>query len=251
MNRPTIGFAGLTACSGCQLTLLNCEEELVTLAEQFDFKYFPMGISNGDDCSPLDVAFVEGAVSTPEDIDILLSLRSRSRLLIAVGTCAIWSGIAALKNNRSRQELTETVYGASAPAIRTFPPGPLHRFVPVDFSITGCPPEKSELAMTLASLLGDTLPVFPGYPVCTECRNRENLCLLIERNELCLGPLIQSGCNARCPAVSISCEGCRGPATECNVAAEMKLLLEKGFSQEEINSKMHRFYPEWNHEQRY
>ncbi|WP_243373132.1 NADH:ubiquinone oxidoreductase [Geotalea sp. SG265] len=251
MNRPVIAFAGLTACSGCQLTLLNCEEELPQLAEMFDFAYFPMGRSENDDCCSLEVSFVEGAVSTPGDLEILLNLRSRSRLLVGIGTCALWGGIAAMKNHQPRLELTEAVYGNFANAVKTFPPGPLSRFVTVDFAVPGCPPETNQVMQVLASLLHGTLPVFPGYPVCTECRNRENLCLLIEKNELCLGPLIQSGCNARCPAVSVACEGCRGPATEANVAAEIDLLVEKGFSREEINSRLRRFYPEWDNGQRY
>ena len=251
MTGPVIAIAGLTACSGCQLTLFNCEEELPLVADRFRFAHFPMGISETEECGPLDAAFVEGCVSTPEDLETLINLRNRSRLLVGVGTCAIWGGIAAMKNDEPRLELAEKVYGEAAHALRTFTPGPLHRFVSVDFTVTGCPPEKGEVLATLAALLHGTLPVFPGYPVCTECRNRENLCLLIERNELCLGPLIQSGCNARCPAVAIKCEGCRGPASEANVAAEMELLLEKGFSRDEIVRRMRRFYPEWDHERRY
>lgn len=251
MTGPAIAFAGLTACSGCQLTLLNCEEELPQLAASFDFSYFPMGKSGNNECGNIDVAFVEGAVSTPEDLESLLMLRSRSRLLVGIGTCALWGGIAAMKNHQPRQELAEAVYGNFAKSLKSFPPGPLGRFVTVDFAIPGCPPEKNQVLQTLASLLHGTLPVFPGYPVCTECRNRENLCLLIENNELCLGPLIQSGCNARCPAVSIACEGCRGPAAEANVAAEIDLLVEKGFNRDEIDSRLRRFYPEWDNGKRY
>jgi coenzyme F420-reducing hydrogenase gamma subunit len=251
MNRPTIAVAGLTACSGCQLTLLNCEEELPQVAEKFNIVHFPMGRSENDDCCSLEVSLVEGAVSTPDDLELLLSLRSRSRLLIGIGTCALWGGIAAMKNHQPRRELAEVVYGKFAADLKSFPPGPLNRFITVDFTVPGCPPEKNQLMQVLASLLHDTLPVFPGYPVCTECRNRENLCLLIEKNELCLGPLVQSGCNARCPAVSIVCEGCRGPAAEANVAAEIDLLMAKGFSKEEIDSMLRRFYPEWNNGQRY
>ena len=251
MNKPVIAIAGLTACSGCQLTLLNCEAELPQVAEHFSFAYFPMGVSDVDACTRLEAAFVEGAVSTPEDLETLINLRNRSRLLIAFGTCALWGGIAAMKNDQPRKELLEVVYGNPAQAIKSFNPGPLERFVSVDFTITGCPPEKPELLTTLAALLHGTLPTFPDYPVCTECRNRENLCLLIERNDRCLGPLTRAGCNARCPAVSIPCEGCRGPVAEANVASELKLLLEKGFSREEITSRMRRFYPEWDYDQRY
>lgn len=248
MKKPVIAIAGLTACSGCQLTLLNCEAELPEVAKRFEFAWFPMGKTGGDDCASIDVAFVEGAVSAPEDLEMLLSLRSRSRLLVAFGTCALWGGIAAMKNHEPRPALAEMVYGDMAENIRTFNPAPFHQFVKVDFAIPGCPPEKHELLTTLASLLRGTFPVFPQYPVCTECRNRENRCLLIEDNEMCLGPLIQAGCNARCPAVGIKCEGCRGPVIEANVAAETELLLRKGFSREEIESRMRRFCPEWKTE---
>ncbi|MGD0586605.1 MAG: NADH:ubiquinone oxidoreductase [Oryzomonas sp.] len=250
MKKPTIAIAGLTACSGCQLTLLNCEEELPEIAQRFTIDYFPLGLTERLITGPIDVAFVEGAVSTPSDLEILMKLRNCCRSLVALGTCALWGGIAAMKNQESRKDLAESVYGSAADGLKTFNPQPLCRFVKIDFAITGCPPEKGELLATLAALLRGTFPVFPRYPVCSECRNRENLCLLIERNEMCLGPLIQAGCDARCPAVGIGCEGCRGPVTEANVAAEMELLLNKGFPRDEIVSRMQRFYPEWNYEQR-
>ena len=249
MKKPTLAIAGLTACFGCQLTLLDCERVLVEMAERFSFAYFPMGTSTRSLEGDFDAAFVEGAVSTPEDMETLLHLRSRSRLLIAFGTCACWGGIAGLKNNEPRLPLAELVYGSKAGEIDTFNPGPLHRFVSVEAGIVGCPPEKTDIIATMAALLAGTLPVFPGYPVCMECRERENLCLLIERNELCLGPLIRSGCGARCPAVGIVCEGCRGPAAETNTSSQEELLREKGFSREEIASRMRRFSWEWDHDQ--
>ncbi|BCS55764.1 NADH:ubiquinone oxidoreductase [Geobacter sp. SVR] len=250
MSKPAIAIAGLTACSGCQLTLLNCEEELLEIVRHFSIEYFPIGHTERTIAGPIDVAFVEGAVSTPEDLETLIRLRNCSRLLVAFGTCALWGGIAAMKNHESRRDLAAAVYGPAGDALKTFNPQPFHHFVKVDFAITGCPPEKGELVATLASLRRGTFPVFPSCPVCTECRIRENLCLLIERDEMCLGPLIQAGCNARCPTVGISCEGCRGPVVEANVAAQVELLLEKGFGRDEIVSRMQRFYPEWNYEQR-
>lgn len=251
MTRPIIALAGLTACSGCQLTLVNCEVELPEIASAFDIAYFPMGESRHHLPQQIDVAFVEGAVSTPEDLDLLLALRNRSNLLVAFGTCAVWGGVAAMKNEQSRLRLAEHVYGLTAQRIATFNPGPFKNFVQVDFTITGCPPEKHELIMTLGSLLQGAFPVFSQFPVCTECRNRENLCLLIERDEMCFGPIIQAGCNARCPTVGIRCEGCRGPFAEANVAAEMEVFRQKGFSLAEITSRIRRFCPEWNYEQRH
>ncbi len=155
-----------------------------------------------------------------------------------------------MKNHETRKELAEKVYGSFACEMKIFNPGPFHRFVKVDFAIAGCPPEKDELLTTLSALLAGTFPVLPDYPVCTECRNKENRCLLIEDNEMCLGPLIRAGCNARCPTVNIKCEGCRGPVVEANVAADMELLLRKGFSREEIAGRLQRFCPEWDYDQR-
>lgn len=251
MNKPRLAIAGLTACSGCQLTLLNCEEELPEIARSFELVSFPMGESGYTPGGSYDVAIVEGAVSTPADLATLSRLRNASRILVAFGTCALHGGVAAMNNARSpRPELLHTVYGEAGSGVRSFPPAPFRNFVSVDFAITGCPPEKSDLIALLAALLAGTLPPSPSYPVCTECRSRENLCLLLEKNELCLGPIIQGGCNARCPATGIVCEGCRGPVREANVAQELELLLARGFDKKEIEARMSRFTPEWNYGQR-
>lgn len=250
MNKPKLAIAGLTACSGCQLTILNCEDELPELAARFDLVDFPMAESGTTDAM-FDVAIVEGAVSTPGDLAQLFRLRNASRLLVALGTCAIFGGVAAMNNRIStREELLLQVYDAGEKELESFPPAPLTNFVSIDWSITGCPPEKDEVIELLAAVLADTLPPARCYPVCTECRSRENLCLLLERNELCLGPIIQAGCNARCPATGIICEGCRGPVREANVAQELELLLERSFGREEIERRMSRFRPEWDYGQR-
>lgn len=251
MRRPRIAVAGLTACSGCQLTLLNCEEEFPEIVRRFDLVHFPMAESGCDPEAVFDAALVEGAVSTPADLALLFRLRNASRLLIALGTCALFGGVAAMNNGISeRDELMRGVYGEAAAGFASFAPSPFGNFVGVDFAVTGCPPEKPELLSLLAALLAGTLPPMPCYPVCTECRSRENLCLLLEKNQLCLGPVIQGGCDARCPATGIVCEGCRGPVREANVAQELELLLERGFDRAEIERRMRRFTPEWNHGQR-
>lgn len=251
MNRPKLAIAGLTACSGCQLTFLNCERELPKILDRFELAFFPMGETRERSDTLFDAALVEGAVSTPQDLDTLFALRSASHLLIAFGTCALFGGVAAMNNQISqRPDLFRAVYGenAESPGLA---PAPFSNFVSVDYSITGCPPEKSDLIALLGSLLAGTLPPTSCYPVCMECRSRENLCLLLERNELCLGPIIQGGCNARCPATGIVCEGCRGPVPQANVAQEMELLLKRGFERKEIKRRMSRFTPGWDYDQRY
>lgn len=251
MKRIKLAIAGLTACSGCQLTLLNCEDELPEVLNRFELVYFPMGESGSVPDARFDAAIVEGAVSTPGDLATLFRLRNASRLLVAYGTCALHGGVAAMCNKEcAREELLLAVYGPGEKELETFPPVPLGNFVSVDWSITGCPPEKPEIIELLAALKAGTLPPVRSYPVCTECRSRENLCLLLEKKELCLGPIVQGGCNARCPATGIACEGCRGPVREANVAQELELLLERGFGREEIERRMSRFKPEWDYGQR-
>ena len=251
MNRPRIAVAGLTACSGCQLTILNCEEELPEIAGSFELVTFPMVQSGGEPGGPFDVAIVEGAVSTPGDLEVLFRLRNASRILVAFGTCALFGGVAAMNNRtRGRQELLRDVYGEAGSGFHSFPPAPFKNFVAVDFAVTGCPPEKPDLLALFGALLAGTLPPVTCYPVCTECRSRENLCLLLERGELCLGPVVRGGCNARCPATGIPCEGCRGPVPEANVAQQLELLLERGFDRGEIERRMSRFTPEWDYGQR-
>lgn len=248
---PRLAIAGLTACSGCQLTILNCEEELPELVRLFELTYFPLAETGSEPDAVFDAAIVEGAVSTPGDLATLFRLRNASKLLIGLGTCAIFGGVAAMNNRcNTREELLLPVYGEGKKLPESFDPAPLGGFVHVDYTVTGCPPEKHEVVPLLAALLAGTLPPVQHYPVCTECRSRENLCLLLERNELCLGPVIQGGCNARCPATGIACEGCRGPVREANVAQELELLLSRHFSREEIERRLSRFRPEWNYGQR-
>jgi coenzyme F420-reducing hydrogenase gamma subunit len=246
MKRLRIAIAGLTACSGCQLTLLNCEDELPELLKQCEFSFFPMACSPAELAGEYDAALIEGCVTMPHERELLLELRRRSRSLIAVGTCAVWSGVAALRNGENREQLRQQVYGQETVALETEEPVPLKSVVTVDADITGCPPEKDELLRLLAGLTRGALPVIIDYPVCTECRMRENLCLLTERSELCLGPLTLGGCTARCPSLSVSCEGCRGPVPEANLKEALDLYAQKNFDMKVVIGRLHRFWPGWH-----
>ncbi len=246
MKRLRVAITGLTSCSGCQLALLNCEAELPQLLELVDFRFFPMACSPATLESDYDAALVEGCLSMPHEQELLLSLRKRSRYLVAVGTCAAWGGVAALKNDQDREQLRQQVYGTdSTAALETFSPLPLNAVVQVDATVTGCPPEKEELIGLLTGLLKGSLPTLISYPVCTECRMKETLCLLTERSALCLGPLTLGGCGALCPALGVPCEGCRGPVPEANLAEAMEIYLQKGYAQEAACERLRRFCPGW------
>lgn len=246
MNRPSLAIVGLTACSGCQLSLLNCEAELPLLLEQVRFELFPMACSPVQMAEQYDVALVEGCCTTAHETELLRELRRRSRLLIALGTCAVWGGVATLRNDTPREQLRSQVYGDQPPTDDGLPL-PLSAYVTVDACLPGCPPEKHELLTLLGDLLRGNLPPAGVSPVCSDCRMRENLCLLQERGQLCLGPLTLSGCGARCPSMGVACEGCRGPAPEGNLAEALVVYQQKGFDEQTVVTRLRRFCPEWHH----
>lgn len=245
MKKVRVAIAGLTSCSGCQLSLLNCEDELPGLMELIEFHFFPMAASPALLEGEYDAALVEGCLSMPLEKELLQELRRRSRYLVALGTCAVCGGVAALRNGEGRESLRQRVYGRYSVAGETFDPIPLQSLVQVDAVVSGCPPEKEELLRMLAGLVRGALPVSIDYPVCTECRMRENLCLLTERGALCLGPLTLGGCGARCPSMSVPCEGCRGPAPETNLDEAIEIYKQKGFDRQDVIERLRRFCPEW------
>ncbi len=241
MAKPSIGIYGLTGCAGDQLAFLNCEDELLDITGAVELKFFPMGQSSNDLDGPLDIVFVEGSVVQPEDEQMLRKLRDRASLLIALGTCASWGGVQAMKNEIPREVLKSKVYGPQGAEFETTTAAPLSHFVKVDLSLFGCPVEKEQLLQAVASLLHGDLPRLPGYAVCAECKMEENPCILIETGQLCLGPITVAGCNARCPSHNRTCIGCRGPVEEPNVSSEIKVLEEKGFTWTDIQNRLRTF----------
>jgi len=234
--RPRITFMRLSSCGGCQLTLLNCEAELALLAEQVELIGFPLVSSAPDDGGPLDLALVEGSVMTPAQSEGLLTLRQRSTVLVAVGACALTGGIHCLHHPRA------TLFPRIYPATRDthHPPLPVAALIAVDAELPGCPPEGSELLLTVATALQGALPALPTHAVCMECICREQRCLLREDHLPCLGPVTRAGCGALCPGVGVPCEGCRGRFIEANLA-EMQKLLEIETSTAAAQSRLTRF----------
>lgn len=206
MPKPKIGIYGLSSCAGDQLTILNCEDEILEIASKVDIRSFIMA-QTGNEETELDIALVEGTVSTQRDLERLKEIRGRATILVAMGTCACWGGINAMRNDIPRAELLKGVYGEngdkyfdSLPVPEVLLPQPLKNFVKVDLSITGCPIEKKWfLRIFKAFLHGDIIEV-PNFPLCSECKMVENECLLVNRGIFCLGPITITGCKARCPS---------------------------------------------------
>ena len=244
MGKPSVGIHGLTGCAGDQLVILNCEDELLDIAGALDIKYFPMAMTGNDEKCPLDIVFIDGAVVQPEDEQILRTLRDRATLLVAIGTCAVWGGVQAMKNEISREALKRHVYGPPGKIFEAIPAQPLSHFVKVDMAISGCPIEKEQFLQAVAALLHGDLPRLPTYSVCAECKMAEHPCVLIERGEMCLGPITVAGCNARCPSHNRPCIGCRGPIDEANISSEIQVLKEKEFTWVDIQNRLRTFAAE-------
>jgi coenzyme F420-reducing hydrogenase gamma subunit len=230
VTKPRLAIAGLSGCSGCQLTLINCEQELLALSEQFEFAWFPLACSPAVWKDHYDVALVEGCVVTAEEAAFVKEIRKRSSLLIAIGACAVSGGVPAM-----------AIIPDNAPAGQVARPVSIRSHVTADYTLYGCPPEKEELLALIADLLRGILPKAVDYPVCMECKLQENLCLLTERQQLCLGALTNGGCHARCPSLSVPCEGCRGMLVDANREAAFACLAEHGFDRELVTERLGRF----------
>ena len=241
MGKPTVGIFGLTGCAGDQLVILNCEDQLLDVVGALDIRDFLMASSANDTQCELDLAFVEGAVLSKRDEETLRRIRERSRTLVALGTCAVWGGVAAMGGANGRAALLHEIYGPLGAGYDTQAPRALHEVVKVDMNVSGCPIEKEQILSAVAHVLNGNPPLFPEYPVCAECRMREHNCLLIERGSVCCGPLTVAGCNARCPELGIACVGCRGPAGDTNVESAMVMFAEKGIGPEQVAMKLRTF----------
>ncbi len=246
-KKPKIGVFGLTGCAGDQLQILNCEDELIELGSKVDFVDWVMVRSHNDFNCRLDYAFVEGVVATERDLERLRKIRARSRVLIAIGTCAVWGGLPAMKNYLPREVLKREVYsGGKAEFLDMVEARPATSFVTFDFAIPGCPIERHEFLATVQALLDGTFPEFPAIPVCWECKTQENVCRVVYHGEVCCGAMTRGGCGARCPSHGVPCAGCRGPIEEPNYDANITMFAGRRISWKDIAQKMSDFSaPVW------
>jgi sulfhydrogenase subunit delta len=235
-----LAWQRFTSCSGCQLMLVNCETSLAALAQIVQLDTFPLVSSSRDTSESFDIALVEGALSSPEEIERLLALRRKAGQLVAVGACALSGGVNSLVKGERLRACT-SVYGAAAAEWDSFPPQPVAQFVKVDWQIPGCPPERHELLNSITAILHGGWPGRQVMAVCMECRINENRCLLLEDQAPCLGPVTSAGCNATCPGQGVPCEGCRGLMPEANREEMCRLLVTAGLSEQEIRHRLERF----------
>ncbi len=245
-GRPKVGIFGLTGCAGDQLQILNCEDELLRLARDLEIVDWVMASSSNDHGCALDIAFVEGVVATQRDLTALRAIRDRSTRLVAVGTCAVWGGLPAMRNNLPREVLQREVSAIGKDFFDTIEARPVTDFVAVDFVLPGCPIERHEFLGLVSALLTGTTPEFFAVPVCWECKADENPCRVLHFNEVCCGAMTRGGCGARCPSLGVACAGCRGPVEEPHYDANARMFSDRGLSWRDIAQRMRNFSaPVW------
>ncbi|MFC1780708.1 cytochrome B [Planctomycetota bacterium] len=237
MNKPRIAIFDFACCEGCQLQIVNLEEEILDLLGAADVVEWREAMS--EQSHEYDIAIVEGSITRPEDAARLELIRSRAKVLIAFGACATIGGVNKLKNNFNLDEVKECVYGeaASKPHLNTAMTKAVDEVVKVDFKIHGCPIDRKEFTYIVRCLLMGKTPNIPDFPICVECKANGNPCLW-EYGQVCLGPIIRAGCGARCPSSGFRCFGCRGYVDNPNVDAAKEVIEKYKLNVEDLKTKM-------------
>ncbi|MEZ5078072.1 MAG: hypothetical protein R2725_11595 [Solirubrobacterales bacterium] len=214
-RKPKLAVWKFASCDGCQLSILDLEDELIELAGAIEIAYF-LEASRATAAGPYDLSLVEGSVTTSADIERIRRVRAESRRLVTIGACATAGGIQALRNFADVEEFAAAVY-ANPSYISTLETStPVADHVAVDFELHGCPVDKGQLLEVLAAFLAERRPAIPEYSVCVECKRRGNVCVMVAHGTPCLGPVTHAGCGAICPACDRGCYGCFGPMESPN-----------------------------------
>jgi coenzyme F420-reducing hydrogenase gamma subunit len=232
-KRPKIAVFKFASCDGCQLSLLDAEDELLLVAGAVDIANFPEAsrrILKG----PYDVGLVEGSITTPHDVERVRVIRKSCRVLITIGACATSGGIQALRNWKDVKEFTRLVY-ASPEYISTLDRSmPVGSYVRVDFELRGCPINKHQLIEVLNAYLNHRKPTIPTHSVCVECKLRGTVCVMAAKGIPCLGPVTQVGCGAICPSFDRGCYGCFGPMENTNTPSLSRHFSAMGQGKHDI-----------------
>lgn len=215
---PTLAVWKFASCDGCQLSLLDCEDELLQIAQKLQIIYFKEA-TKVDLPGPYDISLVDGSITTEEDKERIQEVRQQSKILITIGACATAGGIQALRNFANIEEYRQIVY-AKPEYIETLATStPISRHVHVDYELQGCPINKQQLVEVLNSFIRGKRPAISSSSVCTECKRKGNICVTVAYGIPCLGPVTHAGCGALCPTYHRGCYGCFGPKETANPIA--------------------------------
>ncbi|MEU5313547.1 oxidoreductase [Streptomyces sp. NPDC021562] len=243
-HRPTLAVWKFASCDGCQLTLLDCEDELLALADRLRIDHFlemtsAEGGTDGERAhqagrGPYDLSLVEGSITTPEDAERIRHVRRVSRYLVTIGACATAGGIQALRDFADVDEFLAAVYARPEYISTLGTSTPISAHVPVDFELRGCPIDRRQLLEVITAYLAGRKPRIPSHSVCFECKRRGTTCVTVAHGTPCLGPVTHAGCGAICPAYGRGCYGCFGPSPQPNLRSMVAQLHRDGMSERDI-----------------
>lgn len=239
LAKPRLGVFSITSCAGCQESILFMEDILLELLERVDLVNFPL-IKEYHEDGPFDIALIEGAVVKKDEVKKIKAIRKKSKLVIALGTCATYGGVPAMRDFGYEEDIMKSVYPAPQELHPTEDVSGIGKYIEVDYYLRGCPMVKAEIVRVLKDLLAGKKPKEVNSPVCMECRAKGNPCLL-QMGQPCIGPVTFGGCDALCPTEEIPCYGCRGPLDDANVDSLVSLLEKQGIDKEGLKSIFLRF----------
>jgi sulfhydrogenase subunit delta len=231
--RPRVAVAKFASCDGCQLTILDLEDQLLEIVSRFDIVEFPEATSRRSP-GPYDIVFVEGSISAPEHYDQIKELRKQARILVTIGACATSGGIQALRNWADHDAFRAAVYEHPEWVESLATATPVSDHVKVDAELHGCPIDGSQLLELLTAVLVGRRPQIRDEAVCRECKRKGIVCMVVARGEACMGPVTTSGCDALCPTYGRGCYGCFGPRAGANAASWSRDLMKAGRPPEEV-----------------
>jgi coenzyme F420-reducing hydrogenase gamma subunit len=239
-HRPRVGVVKFASCDGCQLTMLDLEDQLLAITEKFDIVEFAEATSNRSQ-GPFDVLLVEGSISTPEQAHEIVQLRREATMLVTIGACATSGGIQALRNLADHDAFNRAVYPQPQLIKSLATSTPVAEHVAVDAELVGCPISGSQLLELLTALSTGRRPQLPDEAVCAVCKRLGNPCILVATGEPCLGPVTRTGCGALCPSFGRGCYGCFGPKESANTASLATWFGTLGRTDEQVGREFAKF----------
>ena len=232
-HKPKLAVWKFASCDGCQLSLLDCEDELLTVAAEIEIAYF-MEASSATVRGPYDLSLVEGSITTPEDAERIGRVRRASKYLVTIGACATAGGIQALRNFKDVRDFTSIVYGKPEYIKTLSKSTAIADHVFVDFELRGCPINKQQLLEVISAFLHGRKPKVPNYSVCLECKRRGTVCVMVAQGIPCMGPVTHAGCGAICPTYNRGCYGCYGPMESPNTESLSAWWQHLGVSEADL-----------------
>lgn len=233
MARPKLAVWKFASCDGCQLSLLDCEDELLDVAGAVDIAYF-LEASSATAKGPYDLSLVEGSVTTPHDAERIREVRRISKRVITIGACATSGGIQALRNLADVDDYLAAVYATPDYVSTLRTSTAISDHVAVDYELHGCPINKVQLVEVLSAFINQRRPMIESASVCVECKRRGTVCVMVAHGTPCLGPVTHAGCGAICPAYDRGCYGCYGPKEAVNAASLAGWLGDRGMEDPDL-----------------